>query len=78
MKELRHRDGCRSHGATRAGWRPESCVVVVLLLQLALAACARSSGDGITLKMWAIGREAEVVPAILADFERSHPGVHSA
>ncbi|HEY0179409.1 MAG TPA: extracellular solute-binding protein, partial [Dokdonella sp.] len=40
------------------------------------AACARPAADVVTLKFWAIGREAEVVPELLAEFERRHPGIH--
>ncbi|MBO9662805.1 sugar ABC transporter substrate-binding protein [Dokdonella sp.] len=40
-----------------------------------LAACARSEPNVTVLKFWAVGREAEVVPALLADFEREHPGL---
>ncbi|WP_338771623.1 sugar ABC transporter substrate-binding protein [Massilia sp. METH4] len=41
-----------------------------------LPACARQAGDGGTvLKFWAMGREGEVVAALLPEFERRHPGV---
>jgi multiple sugar transport system substrate-binding protein len=43
-------------------------------LLLALGACAKHD-DRVVLKMWAIGREAEIAPTLLADFERDHPNV---
>jgi multiple sugar transport system substrate-binding protein len=75
MTPSRHRDARGSRGATCAGWRTKSSLAALLVLQFALAACGRRGNDGVILKMWAIGREAEVVPALLADFERVHPGV---
>ncbi|MEO7323668.1 MAG: sugar ABC transporter substrate-binding protein [Dokdonella sp.] len=47
----------------------------MLVMQLALAGCSKGESGRVTLKMWAIGREAEVVPALIADFERAHPGI---
>jgi multiple sugar transport system substrate-binding protein len=76
MTSSRHCDICGSRGATRAGWRTKSCLAVTLVLQFTLSACSKHDNDGVTLKMWAIGREAEVVPALLADFEHAHPGIH--
>jgi multiple sugar transport system substrate-binding protein len=73
MKPPRRRHAFIADRATGMGWRRR---VVALVLLLALGACDRTAADRVTLKMWAIGREAEVVPALLADFERIHPGVH--
>ncbi|MEP7043056.1 MAG: sugar ABC transporter substrate-binding protein [Dokdonella sp.] len=39
------------------------------------SSCSKPSADITVIKFWAIGREAEVVPTLLADFEREHPGV---
>ncbi|WP_216643115.1 sugar ABC transporter substrate-binding protein [Pseudoduganella dura] len=48
-------------------------------LSAGLPACSRSSGDGATvLKFWAMGREGEVVTALIPEFERLHPGVKVA
>jgi multiple sugar transport system substrate-binding protein len=48
-------------------------------LAVLLAACARSAadreGEPVVLRFWAMGREGEVVRELLADFERSHPGI---
>ena len=38
--------------------------------------CAGGRGDGgVTLRFWAMGAEGEKVQALVADFEREHPGV---
>ncbi|MEO7432118.1 MAG: sugar ABC transporter substrate-binding protein [Dokdonella sp.] len=47
----------------------------MLGLAAALGGCAREPTDRVVLRMWGIGREAEVVPALLADFERLHPSI---
>ena len=45
-------------------------------LTLSLVACdARPPGVEV-LRFWAIGSEADVMPALLADFERTHPHIH--
>ena len=40
-----------------------------------LSACSRERSDVTVLKFWTIGREGEVVPEILKDFERTHPKI---
>lgn len=46
------------------------------LLLLAATSCGRGdAGDGVTLRLWAMGREGEVVQELVDDFEREHPGV---
>lgn len=50
------------------------CATILFAL-LSLVACTRSEPNAVVLKFWAMGREAEVVPALLADFEREHPGI---
>jgi multiple sugar transport system substrate-binding protein len=49
------------------------------LVAVALAACTRSSADQVrgpvVLRFWAMGREGEVVRELLAEFERTHPGI---
>ncbi|MEZ4363151.1 MAG: sugar ABC transporter substrate-binding protein [Kofleriaceae bacterium] len=42
---------------------------------LVLGACERGGDGGVTLQLWAMGREGEVVPELTAEFERLHPGV---
>ncbi len=50
--------------------------VVFLLMAVLVCGCSREAvHDGVTLRMWAMGREGEVVGELLADFEREHPGV---
>jgi multiple sugar transport system substrate-binding protein len=41
----------------------------------ALAGCNVRSGDGVTLRFWAMGREGEVVAELLPEFERENPGL---
>jgi multiple sugar transport system substrate-binding protein len=42
-----------------------------------LTACGRpSSTPDVTIRLWAIGREGEVVREMLPEFERTHPGIH--
>lgn len=68
----------RGRGLARAARRPfhAACLrAAVLLVLLSLAACTRAEPDVTVLKFWAIGREAEVVPTLLADFERDNPGI---
>lgn len=50
--------------------------VLLCFAGLALAGCgAGDRGGAITLRFWAMGREGEVVPELMADFERENPGV---
>ncbi len=46
----------------------------VLLCLVLLAACARPQ-QGITLRFWAMGREAEVVGELVREFEAENPGI---
>ncbi|MGK2935018.1 MAG: ABC transporter substrate-binding protein, partial [Gemmatimonadaceae bacterium] len=49
---------------------------VVASIALALGACAESpAGDTVTLRLWAMGREGEVVSELMPAFEREHPGI---
>jgi multiple sugar transport system substrate-binding protein len=46
------------------------------LLAFAIAACSPASAtDRVELRLWALGREGEVVETMVRDFEREHPGV---
>ncbi|HEY6196054.1 MAG TPA: sugar ABC transporter substrate-binding protein [Candidatus Eisenbacteria bacterium] len=48
-----------------------------VLLAAALAAgCRERSSAPVTLRMWAMGREGEVVGELVRDFEREHPDIH--
>ena len=50
---------------------------VVVAVVVALGACG-ACGDRreTTVRLWAMGREGEVVAQLVPEFERSHPGVH--
>jgi multiple sugar transport system substrate-binding protein len=50
---------------------PRGCAVA---LGIALAGCSDATGP-VTVKMWAMGREGELVGELVADFEREHPEV---
>ena len=40
-----------------------------------LAACSRQPQNVTTIRFWAMGREGEVVTALVPEFERTHPGI---
>lgn len=44
-------------------------------LVLNLVGCGGGSSSGVTLEMWAMGREGEVLPELLEEFHRRHPGI---
>src|SRR5215211_8284336 len=47
------------------------------MLALALGACAPSADSrGDAIRLWAMGREGEVVAQLIPEFERANPGVH--
>jgi multiple sugar transport system substrate-binding protein len=50
---------------------------IAMLLSLAalLSSCTQRQEQGVVLKFWAMGREGEVVTALIPEFERTHPGV---
>ena len=48
-------------------------LILTLVLSLLLSAACRPREDRTTIRFWAMGREAEVVGALVADFEREHP-----
>lgn len=50
-------------------------VAVALLLGAGLAGCG-GKPQGETVRFWAMGREAEVVTELVADFEKENPGIH--
>jgi len=47
----------------------------LLLTAAVCAGCTASPEPGDTVELWAMGREGEVVAAMLDDFEREHPGM---
>jgi multiple sugar transport system substrate-binding protein len=66
-----------SRSAARAPW---GCVARLLALgTVALAAgCSSHSADESVVRFWAMGREGEVVAALVPEFERTHPGIRVA
>jgi multiple sugar transport system substrate-binding protein len=63
-------------GARDRRKRSAFAILAIGLAGVLLAGCGKSDAGITVIKFWAIGREAEVVPTLLADFEREHPGVH--
>lgn len=57
--------------------RPKLWVSVLLLVagSLLLSAC-RKEPEGVTVRFWAMGREAEVVSELIREFEADNPGIH--
>jgi multiple sugar transport system substrate-binding protein len=49
--------------------------LLVLAGATLLSSCAPRQEQGVVLKFWAMGREGEVVTALMPEFERTHPGV---
>ncbi|HEY6065673.1 MAG TPA: sugar ABC transporter substrate-binding protein [Thermoanaerobaculia bacterium] len=49
---------------------------IASLLLLALAACSAAREDRVTVRLWGLGREGEVVRDLVPEFERANPGVH--
>jgi multiple sugar transport system substrate-binding protein len=46
------------------------------LLILAAACSSASAGDRTTLRIWAMGREGEVLSQLMPGFEKEHPNIH--
>jgi multiple sugar transport system substrate-binding protein len=49
--------------------------LLVVCVALLAAGCAERAPDVTTVRFWAMGREGEVVTALLPEFERTHPGI---
>ena len=48
-----------------------------IMLSSALLACSNASaGDKTTLRIWAMGREGEVLSQLIPGFEKEHPDIH--
>ena len=50
-------------------------VSTLLVLLFVLIACARPEAGTVTLEMWGFGREGEVLPELIPEFERRNPGI---
>jgi len=57
---------------------PGMLAVVAIVLCAMVPACTNGSGKEaiLEIKFWAMGREGEIVPELLKEFERENPGVH--
>jgi multiple sugar transport system substrate-binding protein len=49
---------------------------LVVVLAGCHQAAARGGGETTVIEFWGLGREGEVVQALMPEFERAHPGVH--
>ncbi|MGE8249934.1 MAG: extracellular solute-binding protein, partial [Stenotrophomonas bentonitica] len=50
-------------------------LLLLLVGSLLLSAC-RKEPEGVTVRFWAMGREAEVVTGLIREFEAENPGIH--
>jgi len=50
-------------------------VTIVIGLALMSSSCGKPS-EGTTIRLWAMGREGELVAELVGEFERTHPDVH--
>jgi multiple sugar transport system substrate-binding protein len=46
------------------------------LITLAMGCSSASAGNNTTLRIWAMGREGEVLSQLMPAFEKEHPGIH--
>ena len=55
-----------------------SCIAAVAIATIALlvAACSQRARGRVTIEFWGMGREGEVVSALVPQFERENPGIH--
>jgi multiple sugar transport system substrate-binding protein len=60
---------------TRVIAAPRTTALAALVLLALAAGCRASSAGDTVLRFWAMGREGEVVAALLPEFERTHPGI---
>ena len=57
------------------GWRRFVARALLAFVTFAAAGCAQRAADVTVVRFWAMGREGEVVSALMPDFEREHPGI---
>lgn len=73
---MTRRDGSRGAGRTVNRAARSARVLLCLTSATLIATCRSSEAAGVvTLRFWAMGREGEVVEALVRDFEREHPGI---
>src|SRR6185312_11883901 len=64
-----------SEAAKRRAWGVVQWALVLVVATGLLAACSRQPQNVTTIRFWAMGREGEVVTALVPEFERTHPGI---
>jgi len=62
-------------GGRPFGWRRLVARLLLAFAALAAAGCMQRASDVTVVRFWAMGREGEVVSALIPDFEREHPGI---
>ena len=61
--------------ARTRGWRRLAARLLLIGVAMLGAGCAPRAADVTVVRFWAMGREGEVVTALLPEFERTHPGI---
>jgi len=65
----------RESAPTRKARRIVQYVLALIATASLLSACERATPGVTTVRFWAMGREGEVVTALVPEFERTHPGI---
>jgi multiple sugar transport system substrate-binding protein len=53
-----------------------AAIVSILIAAIVASCSSASAGDKTTLRIWAMGREGEVLSQLIAGFEKEHPEIH--
>jgi len=64
-----------SEVAKRRAWAVAQLALALVVVAGLLSSCSRHASNVTTIRFWAMGREGEVVTALVPEFERAHPGV---
>src|SRR6186997_242735 len=62
-----------ANARVRYSWR---FVRMIALLLAGIGCSSAAAGDRTTLRIWAMGREGEVLSQLMPAFEKEHPGIH--
>ena len=63
-------------GLTSSSRRSCCSLIALTSAVLSIASCSSGSASNPTLRLWAMGREGEVVSQLIPEFERAHPEIH--